>query len=299
MLTQTWIVHSNCLQNKIALGTVQLGVRYGINNTVGMPDEQGAFDILEAAAKSGITLIDSADAYGDSLLRIARFVSSHKGNTFDLVNKFISNNTSVVDGVDQLLHLSGLRQIYSMMYHRFDDYSHNNNRDELLKLKADRKIQKIGVSVYEESGLEKAVADPIIDLIQVPFHPLDASKRKKQILEEAKRLNKEIHVRSVFLQGLFFKAPESLTGNLRSLAPSLRQFNKIIENSGWSARQALLNYAIHQPFIDKVVIGVDTPEQLSQNLHSIVDVIDSSLFNELENISVPDKALLNPSNWKP
>src|SRR5687768_14232655 len=52
--------------DKIILGTVQLGLDYGINNSTGKPDSKEAFKILELAYKNGICTLDTANAYGNA-----------------------------------------------------------------------------------------------------------------------------------------------------------------------------------------------------------------------------------------
>ncbi|MGB4200250.1 MAG: aldo/keto reductase, partial [Thermotogota bacterium] len=60
--------------SKLTLGAVQLGLRYGIANRDGMPDESAAQEILEEAWRRGITSFDKAAAYGESERRIGAFV---------------------------------------------------------------------------------------------------------------------------------------------------------------------------------------------------------------------------------
>ena len=58
------------MAEKIALGTVQLGLAYGANNTVGLPSEQEAADIVRLAAGAGVAMLDTAHGYGLSEERI-------------------------------------------------------------------------------------------------------------------------------------------------------------------------------------------------------------------------------------
>ena len=117
-------------------------------------------------------------------------------------------------------------------------------------------------------------------------------------MEEAKLSGKEIHVRSVFFQGLFFKKVDELTGNLRAFAKPLEHFQSIIQNHGKTAMQACLNYALHQPFVDRVIIGVETVQQLEQNIRSLLDNCPEWILRDLDT-DLGDRFLLNPSNWKP
>ena len=61
------------MKNKIILGTVQLGIPYGINNSLGKPSEEDAFQILDYAFNKDIRTLDSADGYGDALSVIGHY----------------------------------------------------------------------------------------------------------------------------------------------------------------------------------------------------------------------------------
>ena len=184
------------------------------------------------------------------------------------------------------------------MYHRFSDYVSGEYKDELLQLASEGKIKKIGISLYGETELETVIFDPDISVVQIPFHPFDARRRKKDLMAQARSEGKEIHVRSIFLQGLFFKPENELTGNLLAFKEPLERFHSVIKRHGGTVRQACLNYALHQPCIDRVIVGVETTEQLSQNISAILDDCPDWILNDLENEFV-ETNLLNPSHWKP
>jgi aryl-alcohol dehydrogenase-like predicted oxidoreductase len=101
----------------------------------------------------------------------------------------------------------------------------------------------------------------------------------------------EIHVRSTFLQGLFFKDRDSLPSKLLPLKPYLQTLDAYAKESGLSIAEVALNYNLQNPFIDGVLIGVDNKEQLMNNFKSVSDQsIDL-------NIEVKEQTLLKPVNW--
>jgi aryl-alcohol dehydrogenase-like predicted oxidoreductase len=287
------------LRKKIAIGTVQLGLSYGINNQTGKPSQDVAFDILRKAVGYHIHMLDSAEAYGNSLQVIAAFLKSGHSGAFNIISKFIGDGAAVSAKVEASLKELGIPALYAYMFHRFEDYRSGRYRDELLSLQKAGKIRKLGVSLYGAHELEAVVNDAAIDVIQLPFNPLANSAETIGLVKEAKAKGKEIHVRSVFLQGLLFKDPEELTGNLKGLYEPLKTFHKVLKDYNLGVRQACLNYALHQPWIDYVIIGVETTEQLEQNIDAITPQFSPALAQELESIFVPDLSLLNPSTWKP
>jgi aryl-alcohol dehydrogenase-like predicted oxidoreductase len=48
--------------NKLCLGTVQFGLRYGINNQTGRPTREQVFAMLDLAVSQGILCFDTAAA---------------------------------------------------------------------------------------------------------------------------------------------------------------------------------------------------------------------------------------------
>ena len=281
------------------MGTVQLGLPYGINNKVGKPDEVVAHQILDKAASERIHLLDSAEAYGEALGVIGAYLKQHKSAPFDLVSKFIGDDEPLESKVDRTLSLTGKSNLYAYLFHRFSDYQSTKYRRQLLSLKASGKVQRIGISVYSAEELATSIYDPEIAVIQIPLNPFDASPHKSDLLAEAKALGKEIHVRSVFLQGLLFKQADDLTGNLKGFSGPLRQLGKIAEIYNLSIREICLNFALHQNTIDYVIIGVETVEQLEQNISSVLEHFPASLFTDLRSLPNVGEPLLNPSSWKP
>jgi aryl-alcohol dehydrogenase-like predicted oxidoreductase len=287
------------LKRKLVVGTVQLGLPYGISNSTGKPDIAQAFRILDCASKHGIFILDTAEAYGNALQVIGSYLKKTNNSSFAIISKFIGQETSLHDSVIESIEALSKKNLYAYMYHRYADYDSGRYKKDLIDLKSLKKIERIGISLYSIKELAQVINDPEIDVIQIPFNPLDASVEKKQLLREAKKRGKEIHVRSIFLQGLFFKKSEDLSGNLKPFVPVLHDFNGIISSNKLDIRQACINYCLHQNFIDHVIIGVETEQQLEENINAISESFEESVMSQLESIKINDTSLLNPANWKP
>ena len=63
--------------NKLALGTVQFGMNYGINNSKGVPDDKEVISILDFAYKNGINTLDTAIGYGNCEERLGKLSKSN------------------------------------------------------------------------------------------------------------------------------------------------------------------------------------------------------------------------------
>lgn len=286
------------MKEKIILGTVQLGIPYGINNATGKPSEAEAFKILDFAFEQQIRMLDSADSYGDAL----KVIGKHRlitGKVFKIINKFTIDNKPLDEKIqDCLRHLSS-SSLYCYMYHHFKDYISGKVKQDLDRLKEGGTIERIGVSIYHTGELAIVLKDPQIDIIQLPVNILDLTLEKRTLLQEAKDKGKEIHARSIYLQGLLLKNPASLTGNLVRLRPYLDQLQAICETYQMNLKDIALNCVIHNHFIDYIVLGIEQVSQLEENIRLIWSRLDGNMLREIEKIQVDNPFLLNPANWKP
>jgi aryl-alcohol dehydrogenase-like predicted oxidoreductase len=183
------------------------------------------------------------------------------------------------------------------MYHHFPDYEARSVMTELQHLKATRAIQKVGVSLYEVDQLAKVVDDSDIDIIQLPANLLDLSQTKINLLGRAKEKGKEIHIRSVYLQGLFFKDLDSLEGNLIRMRPYLEKIDAISRQHATDKKKGALNFIIQKEYVDYVVLGIDRVSQLIENISLLDQSYETSIFEGI-NVKPEDAYLLNPANWK-
>lgn len=284
------------MKNKIILGTVQLGLPYGINNSLGKPSEEEAFRILDYAFKNDIRTLDSADGYGDALSVIGQY-QTKLNRSFSIINKFKVDASTVFEKLQKTLALLANSSLYCYMYHHYPDYESGIVRQELNDLKRTGVIQKIGVSLYGVDQLASVVDDQDISIIQLPVNLLDLSSEKVALLQRAKLKGKEVHARSVYLQGLFFKDPDTLTGNLIPMRPYLDKVRSMAKSHNIDIKKAALNHILRKEYIDYVVLGIDHVSQLVENLTLIDSAFDTSMFERLE-VSSKDIYLLNPANWR-
>lgn len=291
-------MNSSVFQHKIALGTVQIGLQYGINNSGGRPGLKEAIALLDLAVKRGVRLFDTAEAYGDSIKIIATYLNEKPDSPVEIVSKFRDNGIPIEVKLNDTLTALGRSQLYAYLYHSFKDYEAKNFRPELLALRDEKKIERIGVSIYSTEELEIVLKDPEIKVIQLPLNPFDNSRKKRQLLSRGKELGKEIHVRSIYLQGLFFMNPSQLPGNLRELKKPLEQFNHVIAAFGLNTTQACLNFALQDETVDFAIIGMESEDQLTQNLNAVLPSFPARIRGEFESIEIKNRLLLNPSHWK-
>ena len=204
------------MAEKIALGTVQLGLAYGANNTVGLPSEQEAADIVRLAAGAGVAMLDTAHGYGLSEERIGLALQTlPAGERPWVVTKVDAacndagspeEAAAIVEaGIQTSRARLQVETIDTMLLHHFRQYKDHEGAAwaTLRAAKARGEITKIGCSTYEPEEVMEALSDPEVEHIQLPFNLLaEPYKTEAFAAAAAARPDVTIHVRSAYLQGI-------------------------------------------------------------------------------------------------
>ncbi len=277
--------------NKLALGSVQFGLNYGIGNLSGQTSPKEVGEILKLAYENSIQVIDTAYLYGQSEEVLGEF----ELGSFKVVSKFPS--VQKVEDLNFFFNASlkrlGVKKLYGYLAHRpFDLIKNPNLWHELKTLKKSGFIDKIGYSLYTPAELESLLSVGFFpDIIQVPFSIFD--RRFETALISLHSQGVEIHTRSTFLQGLFFYKPEDLPVFFDEARFALSELDRQIPQLKDKA-SFLLKFSIDQAYIDKVVIGVNTSMQLKENLEGITKANNIKLDIDYYHFS---ESILLPSNW--
>ncbi len=287
---------------KTILGTVQLGLNYGISNRTGKPSLQDSFEILNTAFDKGLKIIDTAEAYGNSMEVIGKFQKEHPDKKFNIISKLAANsNVSHRNFLNHVLlscDTLNTNQLYGYMFHNYESFKKNTKLyDKMLSLKSKGIIQNTGISLYTNEEIEDITKNYIdFDFIQIPFNLLDNESKRAPVILKAKEKGMAIHTRSTFLQGLFFMDPSQLPNKLLPLKPYLNKIKKIASNYDLTIDELALQYVLQKQYIDCVLIGVETKNQLEENIKKINRTfnISSELIDEID---VSEDQLLNPSSW--
>ena len=274
---------------KLVLGTVQFGCNYGINSA-GRPDSASVTGILTEAARHGITKLDTSSAYGNSE-EVLGCCIPQSGATFDIISKYPKGSGPLDKVAGESLKRLGCNSLYGYLLHHFEVWKDNPAIwDGFKRLKDAGVCGKTGFSLYSPDELELLLEKDVdFDLIQVPHNIFD--RRFDGYFPELKRKGVEIHVRSTFLQGLFFKDRNSLPEKLSPLRKYLQELDESAKENSMSVTEMALNYNIHNPYIDGVLIGVDNVSQLMDNINAVRGRYAAP------DIRVSEQELLNPTNW--
>ena len=280
---------------KVSIGTAQFGLDYGISNITGKISPNELKLIFDFMKKNDLNEFDSAQNYGEIEEIIGKKFSDTQ-KPVNVVSKYTINNTYRSGDIKNILTLSlnhlQASSIYGLLIHNFLDYSSNPNIwDEMVKLRKDGLIKNIGFSLYKPSELDLILDRNLdFDIIQIPFNIFD--QRFKCYFDQLKKRNILIYVRSIFMQGLVFLNSNFMDKKIIFTKKYINFLTKISINSGLSINSLCLNYALAHDQISKIIIGVTSSEQLSNNI-SLINQFDKSdlIFKKLENLQMDDDDL--------
>jgi aryl-alcohol dehydrogenase-like predicted oxidoreductase len=284
------------MNNKIALGTVQFGLNYGINNSIGIPTISEMSEIFKMANFAGIDMLDTAHVYGNAESKVGEFSEAN----FKVITKFskVTNEEELFNEFQISLNNLKANSVYGYMAHSADTLIQNPELwHSLKKLRKENKTKKIGYSLYSPEQLMKLLDLNLIpDLVQIPYSLLD--RKFEVFLPKLVSLGVEIHVRSVFLQGLYFMDLEKLPIKLLPLKSQLQKLHSFCNMYHVEIGSLALNYVVSNQNIDKVVIGIDSSLQLKQNINAIENWHhNQQLLDCVNDINIENVELLNPANW--
>ena len=280
--------------NKLALGTVQFGLDYGITNSTGKVQIREVASILEYAKEKNINVLDTASGYGNSEEVLGKIGINH----FQIVTK----TTSINNGIDKVIEsfyqsLKNLNQqkIDGLLIHNTEEVK-NEKFDvffkELTRLKQQGLIDKIGFSTYTPEQIDFLLENFDFDLIQVPFNVFDTRLLQGGQLKRLKNKGIEIHARSVFLQGILLDFND-LPSYFLTWENQFNVYQEIVKKSGLSKLEYALNFVLDIKELDKILVGVYNVEQLQE----IITASQKKIRTELMPFSIDDIHLLNPSLW--
>ena len=289
---------------KIGLGTVQFGVNYGVSNTHGKTTKDEVSQILQFAHENGINVIDTATSYGGSENILGEVVTNNDWRFVTKTPHFSDNylNSTHVNQLKESFNQSlfNLRKknIYGLLLHSCDDLLKPGGElifREMERLRENGKVKKIGVSAYSSKQIAAILGKFNIDLIQLPINIFDQHLFVDGWLEKLKNKNVEIHARSTFLQGLLLMPRTSIPTYFLPIKEKIELFSKSAQELSLSKLELALGYVMGINEIDKIVVGVNTIEQLREIIEAAQVKVNPMEFTD---VSINNPIYTNPSLWK-
>lgn len=259
--------------SRLMLGTVQLGMSYGIANRAGRPAAGTAREIVSAAWEGGVNCFDTAAAYGESEAVLGDiFATAGPAVRPVLVSKIRALEPGLAApaaaaAIRQSLagSLARLRlaRLPFCLFHREDDAAY---LPALLALRDQGLIGAAGVSVYRPEVALELIGRGTVDAIQLPASVLDHRFRRAGVFEAAAAAGVAVFVRSVYLQGLLFLAADAIPPALAAVRPVRRRLAALAREAGMAPAELAVRYVLGLPGVTCVLVGVETVGQLRENL---------------------------------
>ena len=287
---------------KLALGTVQWGMNYGIAGR-GQPNANEVEGILAAATGAGISVLDTAHAYGaaEEVIGAQRLTAPMRVVTKTHAVRSSHIDSAACDAVEAALEESFHRlrrpSVHAVLVHDAGDLLVPGAERVwalLERYRAAGKAGKIGVSVYNPAQCRAVAAAFPVEIVQLPFNIYDQRFLETGVLAELKSSGVEVHARSAFLQGLLMMLPEKLPPYFDSMRSHHARFHGWAREHHLSPLAAALGFCLRQPAIDHVVVGCEKVGQIEEILTAAA--AEAPLLSG-QSFALSDTDIIEPSRW--
>lgn len=298
--------------SKLTLGTVALGLNYGISNKEGKPDGETSFEIFSTAMKAGINTLDTARIYGNAEQLIGNFLKRNN-SPVNVVTKFKIQPDSLADtgklrdevfqSIRTSLNYLKLEQVPFCLFHADRNLPLHKVATILPSiisdLQKDGLIDKGGISIDHPGEVELVLQHPVFEVVQIPLNIFDLRLIKSGMIDRLKENNKIIFTRSVFLQGLFFMSPADLKGNLVKAKKYIERLHDIAGKENMSIAQLAFSFVRDIEGITSIVFGAVNVAQVKQNVQLLNGEALSKELSTLINSSFTDvpEEIITPGLW--
>lgn len=285
---------------KLAIGTVQFGLNYGISNAGGRTSQEEAQRILDLAKGSGIDTLDTAAAYGDSEQVLGRIgVAGWKvvSKVPPLPNDEVNGKEWVLDHVRRSLDRLRIERLDGLLLHSAADLLKAQGRNiavGLQEAKAEGLVGKVGYSIYSPQSLTELIEVMPPDLVQAPFNVLDQRLARSGWLGRLVEAGAEVHVRSVFMQGLLLMGREKRPPAFDRWRELWQRWDAAVGGHSEQALALCLGFVKTQPGISRVIVGVENQDHLEQ----LLAIWERAAPFDATTLACDDPQLVEPSNWK-
>ena len=284
---------------KLCLGTAQFGLDYGINNPDGKISSKKIPELLNYAHDNGITILDTASAYGESESVLGKSIPNI-GKTFKIITKFPADTDfRPLEYINNSLNKLKTETLYGYLFHNYSIFQENPEFiEDFIIIKQNGKCKNIGFSLYYPSEAEYILKNNIpCDIVQIPYNIFD--QRFFYLFEEFQKRRIEIFIRSVFLQGLFFIEPDKLNVYFDSIKEPLKELNQLAKKHSINIAALCLSFINASLNDGHVVIGINSLNNLKENINNY-DLLGkvNIPYKYFQKYAVNDENIILPFNWK-
>jgi aryl-alcohol dehydrogenase-like predicted oxidoreductase len=287
--------------SNVILGTAQLGLDYGVSNESGLMNSKEAHALLEAAHRSGVSILDTAQAYGGS----ETLIGQHANSIFRVQTKvgpFSSKEPNWSAWLEEKVASSQLKlgnqDLNTVFFHDTSQLVGEESkiaRDAVINLLSKQSDIEFGASLYDPSEWEAIKKFEEISVYQLPYSLFDRRFETTGVLEEMTQMGKKVQARSIFLQGLLLMNLQDVPKYFYPWRTKLREFHEFCKDAGILPVGAAAAFVLQNPSFDGVVIGFHSKNQLIELISQLSIARSATLkFPSFENLSLN---VLDPRKW--
>jgi aryl-alcohol dehydrogenase-like predicted oxidoreductase len=299
---------------RLALGTVQFGLDYGISNQQGKVTPNQVRDILQQAEALGIDTLDCAGAYGNSEKVLGELGASERFNLISKIPALSEDQDSITPFIEQSLANLQCSTLDTLLFHQANNLLNHPNKSKLFSqlalLKKQQLVNNIGVSVYSPEQLIAIIHNYPIDTAQVPINVFDQRFISRDTIQLCQDQGVKLHARSLFLQGLLFIEQAQLNSYFKPYQDKLNEFTALSQYLSCSKLTlALALLAQYLPYnkeqkashavIEKLVVGVCNTQQLTEIVNAYQQSEGLTVTRDELRLLADDRLdFINPSLWQ-
>lgn len=284
--------------SNFSIGSAQFGMRYGISKPKNKPSINTIRRIINLSRNIGVHNIDTAISYGNSEKILGEVGVSDFNITTKLPYLKSVNYRMIENHIKKSIKRLKVDSLYAVLLHSDKNILKGFQKILMIlrKIKYNGLVNNIGVSITNFDTLSKVISNKYVDIIQVPYNLMDQRVTKKIFLDKIKKNKIKIQIRSIFLQGLFFKSFKKIKEIFPNNSAFIKKYAKVLTLNKNKKLSYLLNFIIKNKISKQIVIGFDNENQLKQ-----LTRIKIKKINYFPNISIKEQEkneeLINPNKW--
>lgn len=282
-------------EKKFIIGTAQFLDGYGINRKKSKFSFATKKSIVVNSLSNKFIYFDTSNVYS-TYDKIFKDIKGQKIILKIFITKNIKNDKIWIKKIVKLYKKKfNIKKFYAIMIHNDiapKDKNFDNFYKSLIDLKKKNITEKIGISIYNFKKILSIINKYKFDIIQCPFSVIDQRLVEKGLMNKLKKKKVEIHVRSIFLQGLLYKNKFNLY--FAKKVSKILNYKKWAKLNSISIFESALYFVLNYPMIDKLVIGIENKKQI-QELKKVIK--NYKYIKYPKKFKSNDLKLINPYNW--
>ena len=282
---------------KLGLGASQLPA-FAAAPLRGRPPELEVREMLGVAARAGLGYLDAGAASASAELALGEHLAQPQPLKV-LVRSVRGDRGPDVVESELRLSVQRLRQtkIRAVVVQSASDLFAPGGDALWTRLKALRDegfCDQVGVSAYASDDPVGLVRRFKPDMLQAPASLLDQRLLLDGSLMAVREMGVEVHLRSIFLNGLLFLPPDRVPAQLKGAAGRLSRARRMIAEGKSDPLQAALGFALSRPEADAVIVGAATAAELSAIIAAASTPPPDLDWDEM---ALDDPVALDPRAW--